>query len=288
GPGVHRSRRRSDRVVNRGHTPGAEVRKGASQPVELGRERLHHVQAGVEGEDCGFVLAVAESREEEVTGLAGAGEPLVDVHAAADVEQEREPPRPTVLFGGLNWHRRPVVDQLEILRGQGRDRPSLAVTHDGADRHEIHATAERWLSGDERLRRGRHVGLLLGDWRRHQNRRPEKHRAQRTRTYVPRSAAHFELQLIKVPARRLQDRFVGFSADFLSTSPDGRCWLSKNYMSRRARCNFYAIRRLSPRPGVRDCPPTQRVAVTKITAASPCVEDSLQWPAVRLAAWRAL
>ena len=89
-PGCPSSRRGCDRVVDRGHAPGAEARKGTSQPIELGRERLHHVQAGVEREDCGFVLAVAESRQEEVTGLAGAGEPLVDVHAAADVEQQRE------------------------------------------------------------------------------------------------------------------------------------------------------------------------------------------------------
>jgi hypothetical protein len=137
--------------------------------------------------------------------VARAPEAIVHVHAAADVEQQRETHRTVVLLDRYHRMRCAVVNQFEVVAGERCHRTSLRIPHHGADCDQVDAALEGRTCrlGGRRLRAW--MRAQAGDHCRQQHRRT---------CHAPENPAHAP-SLIKPLARSANAFFLGFSGRFI-------------------------------------------------------------------------
>src|SRR5215471_16230714 len=142
-----------------------DVGEGLVDGIGVGRERLQRLQVHVEAEDRGFIRRLAEpERAQQLTrGLTRVIDARRKPHAAADVEQQRDPYGRIVVRPEIHdvTPRALLLDD-EVLFPKAARESSVAIAHDGGDGNEINRRSEGRLC----LRGG---GLLKRDgWRAHQ------------------------------------------------------------------------------------------------------------------------
>jgi hypothetical protein len=129
-----------NRVVQRCRAERNHGRHRLGQRPQTGGERSNFVEPGIEGVDCGLVAHVKPAQKVR-RSLAGTRK--LALHAAADVEQQRDAHTAHVVaeIGNRAW---PAgIQDFEVARGQIAHEPSLMIAHDGRNADNVHSRLER-------------------------------------------------------------------------------------------------------------------------------------------------